>query len=408
MAPAGLEARGASEGWAQGALTIAKEEATSKVYDGVIRRLMDTNPVAAEALLQALDGDQLTETTRTDLLGKVKPLADERRAQAALAEHYRKGIPLGDITDALEGAGLTDDVLKRAKDLATQKRRVDDYDDDNVVKDAATSMWTAINNGMSMDEARYSTDNWQKLPGTTLAQMEAYSRKRARGEEPGQDWQHWSQVGRIPVKEMAARDIWVTDRDKLDDAHFDALIKYQRAAVEYLAGRPQAWTSLQGPRDAVKDAFEQAGVNPASKRLSDSQRTAIGTVQEKIDSEIAAEEARLDRPLTKQEASVIANRNAFAIKLDKWLWPDPRGVYGALSGPEKDKAYIPMDWLSPTDIEELTTLASENGVEEMDDEDMERFAAAIQAGDHARANSILEEARAAEVRKGNRESRRGR
>jgi hypothetical protein len=151
------------------------------------------------------------------------------------------------------------------------------------------------------------------LPLELLAQLEpgfvnglyTYEGNKNSGKMP-MDWQAWTDLPTDP-ETLARMDVYTEYRNKLDDSHFDQLVKMQREAKKQLSGQEYDAGLFAGMRtrsQIVQDLFSQQGWSDKSS----SGREAMAEFNRALDFRIAGEQEAKGKQLSPLEIQDIADK----------------------------------------------------------------------------------------------------
>lgn len=205
---------------------------------------------------------------------------------------------------------------------------------------------TVINSSVS----NLTPDIISQLKPEFVSSLYTYEKNRASGVMP-MDWKAWTDVTRMPEKELADVDAYTEYRNKLDDEHFDRLLTMQREARKKFNGEDYDKGLLANTRtrnQILDDIAAEQGWDP--KRTSDQQ--LIAGFNRVLDERILAEQQAKGKELTAEEIQDLADKLLITDKYDGWGWDSNKPGYQT-DDPDRFVAVESWDEVQPDDQKAL-------------------------------------------------------
>lgn len=175
--------------------------------------------------------------------------------------------------------------------------------------------WETTINGSVRD---LPADIISQLNPEFVSQLYTYESHKTSGKMP-MDWKSWSSVMSMPEQELAKVDAYTEYRNKLDDAHFDQLLKLQKEAQNKLSGKSYDQELLANTRtrsEILKDVFASTGWS--DQKSSSYNPANIAKFNELMDQRILGEQAARGKALTATDIQDIADKLLITDKYDGW------------------------------------------------------------------------------------------
>lgn len=374
---AAIEAYGERNGVPKEAIELQKKEAISQIHDGILERMINNN----EDLLAKAYFEEAKKEMLSDTITKYEKLVTAASSRAEAQNHEDTIINMGkSYSDSLEEARkiqnpeIRDDVVSRLKIRFQEIKNIEEQKKEQNFKKAADIV------EKTKSRFKIPLNIWESLSISEKEAIEKRERQLVEGVPTKTDYKIYDKLSRAAANDANnfSRMNILQYRSKLSDSDLEKFIDLQRSIREKKTG----WDVKQ---DGFRTEYQIASGMADKLNIDDKNKSDFYSDIENAKREFISKNKR--EPLRMEFTKIVDDIAINKVFVRKFGFDPEKSVY-ALNEDEKSNAYVPIENIPQSAIDEIKEQAKSRKVK-LTTNKVEEIYGAMLLNDDARLKELL-------------------
>lgn len=374
---AAIEAYGERNGVPKEAIELQKKEAISQIHDGILERMINNN----EDLLAKAYFEEAKKEMLSDTIIKYEKLVTAASSRAEAQNYEDTIINMGkSYADSLEEARkiqnpeIRDDVVSRIKRRFQEIKNIEEEKKEQNFKKAADIL------EKTKSRLKIPLNIWESLSISEKEAIEKRERQLIEGVPTKTDYKIYDKLSRAAANDannFSKMNI-LQYRSKLSDSDLEKFIDLQRSIREKKTG----WDVKQ---DGFRTEYQIASGMADKLNIDDKNKSDFYSDIENAKREFISKNKR--EPLRMEFTKIVDDIAINKVFVRKFGFDPEKSVY-ALNEDEKSNAYVPIENIPQSAIDEIKEQAKSRRVK-LTTNKVEEIYGAMLLNDDARLKELL-------------------
>lgn len=374
---AAIEAYGERNGVPKEAIELQKKEAISQIHDGILERMINNN----EDLLAKAYFEEAKKEMLSDTIIKYEKLVTAASSRAEAQNYEDTIINMGkSYADSLEEARkiqnpeIRDDVVSRIKRRFQEIKNIEEEKKEQNFKKAADIL------EKTKSRFKIPLNIWESLSISEKEAIEKRERQLIEGVPTKTDYKIYDKLSRAAANDANnfSRMNILQYRSKLSDSDLEKFIDLQRSIREKKTG----WDVKQ---DGFRTEYQIASGMADKLNIDDKNKSDFYSDIENAKREFISKNKR--EPLRMEFTKIVDDIAINKVFVRKFGFDPEKSVY-ALNEDEKSNAYVPIENIPQSAIDEIKEQAKSRKVK-LTTNKVEEIYGAMLLNDDARLKELL-------------------